>query len=255
MIRQDLVLEESRNTPIAKAKEMGAMALFGEKYGDEVRVIKYGPSAELCGGCHVASTGKIGAVRIVMETSVAAGVRRIEAVTADKADELYYKQVDTLNNLRALFNNAPDLTGAIRKALDENAALKKQIESFMAEKVDRYCDELIAKAEDCNGIQLVRLTGSVDPTLLRNMPLIMKNKIANKHFALVAATEWESKPMIAVVLSPSMVEAGKNAGQIIKSAAKNIQGGGGGQPWMATAGGRNVEGLSAALEEMLSQLV
>ena len=122
----------------------------------------------------------------------------------------------------------------------------------MAEKVERYCDELIAKAEEQNGVELVRLTGNVDPTLLRNMPLIMKNKIANKHFALVAATEWEGKPMIAVVLSPSMVEAGKNAGQIIKSAAKNIQGGGGGQPWMATAGGRNVEGLTAAMEEMLA---
>jgi alanyl-tRNA synthetase len=234
---------------------MGAMALFGEKYGDEVRVIKYGPSAELCGGCHVGSTGKIGAVRIVMETSVAAGVRRIEAVTAAKADELYYKQVDMLGNLRGLLNNPQDLEGAIRKALDESAALKKQIETFMAERVERYCDELIAKAEEHNGIELVRLTGQVDPTLLRNMPLIMKNKIAHKHFALVAATEWEGKPMIAVVLSPSMVEAGKNAGQIIKSAAKNIQGGGGGQPWMATAGGRNVDGLSAAMEEMLSALV
>ena len=190
-----------------------------------------------------------------METSVAAGIRRIESVTAAKADELYYKQVDTLNNLRALFNNAPDLAGAIRKAIDENAGLKKQIETFMAEKVERYCDELIAKAEDYNGIQLVRLTGNVDPTLLRNMPLIIKNKIAGKHFALVAATEWEGKPMIAVVLSPSMVEAGKNAGQMIKSAAKNIQGGGGGQPWMATAGGRNAEGLAAAMDEMLAALV
>ena len=194
MIRQDWALEESRNTPIAKAKEMGAMALFGEKYGDEVRVIKYGPSAELCGGCHVASTGKIGAVRIVMETSVAAGIRRIEAVTAAKADELYYKQVDTLNNLRALFNNAPDLAGAIRKAIDENAGLKKQIETFMAEKVERYCDELIAKAEDYNGIQLVRLTGNVDPTLLRNMPLIIKNKIAASISSIAAARPSALRP-------------------------------------------------------------
>ena len=255
IIRQDWALEESRHTPIEEAKAMGAMALFGEKYGDDVRVIKFGPSVELCGGCHVASTGKIGALRIVMETSVAAGIRRIEAVTAAKADELYYKQVDTVNNLRALFNNAPDLAGAIRKAIDENAALKKQIEGFMAERIERYCDELIAKAEEQNGIQLVRLTGTVDAAMLRNMPLILKNKIASSHFALVAATEWEGKPMIAVVLSPSMVEAGKNAGQIIKSAAKNIQGGGGGQPWMATAGGRNVEGLAAAMEEMLAAVI
>ena len=254
MIRQDLPLEECRNTPIEKAKEMGAMALFGEKYGDEVRVIKYGPSAELCGGCHVASTGKIGAVRIVMETSVAAGIRRIEAVTAAKADELYYKQVDMIGGLRALFNNAPDLAGAIRKAIDENAGLKKQIEAFMAEKVERFRDELIAKAEDYNGIKLVRVEGTVDANLLRNVPMLLKGKFTDVKFAVVAATEWEGKPMITVVLSQPMVDAGKNAGQIIKSAAKHIQGGGGGQAWMATAGGRNVAGLQDAMNEMLKAL-
>ena len=255
MIRQDLPLEECRNTPIEKAKEMGAMALFGEKYGDEVRVIKYGPSAELCGGCHVASTGKIGAVRIVMETSVAAGIRRIEAVTAAKADELYYKQVDMIGGLRALFNNAPDLAGAIRKAIDENAGLKKQIEAFMAEKVERFRDELIAKAEDYNGIKLVRVEGTVDANLLRNVPMLLKGKFTDVKFAVVGATEWEGKPMITVVLSQPLVDAGKNAGQIIKSAAKHIQGGGGGQPWMATAGGRNVEGLAAAMDEMLNAIM
>ena len=255
MIRQDLPLEECRNTPIEKAKEMGAMALFGEKYGDEVRVIKYGPSAELCGGCHVASTGKIGAVRIVMETSVAAGIRRIEAVTAAKADELYYKQVDMIGDLRALFNNAPDLAGAIRKAIDENAGLKKQIEAFMAEKVERFRDELLAKAEDYNGIKLVRVEGTVDANLLRNVPMLLKGKFTDVKFAVVSATEWEGKPMITVVLSQPLVDAGKNAGQIIKSAAKHIQGGGGGQAWMATAGGRNVAGLGAAMEEMLGAVL
>ena len=254
IIRQDLALEESRHTPIEEAKAMGAMALFGEKYGDDVRVIKFGPSVELCGGCHVASTGKIGALRIVMETSVAAGVRRIEAVTAEKADELYYKQVDTLSDLRALFNNAPDLAGAIRKAIDENAGLKKQIEDFMAEKVARYRDELISKAEDYNGIKLVRVNGTVDAALLRNVPMLLKGKFTDVKFAVVGATEWEGKPMITVVLSQPLVDAGKNAGQIIKSAAKHIQGGGGGQAWMATAGGRNVEGLAAAMEEMLAAL-
>ena len=255
MIRQDLPLEECRNTPIEKAKEMGAMALFGEKYGDEVRVIKYGPSAELCGGCHVASTGKIGAVRIVMETSVAAGIRRIEAVTAAKADELYYKQVDMIGGLRALFNNATDLAGAIRKAIDENAGLKKQIEAFMAEKVERFRDELIAKAEDYNGIKLVRVEGTVDANLLRNVPMLLKGKFTDVKFAVVGATEWEGKPMITVILSQPLVDAGKNAGQIIKSAAKHIQGGGGGQAWMATAGGRNVAGLGAAMEEMLAAII
>ena len=255
LIRQDLALEESRHTPIEEAKAMGAMALFGEKYGDDVRVIKFGPSVELCGGCHVASTGKIGALRIVLETSVAAGIRRIEAVTAAKADELYYKQVDTLNNLRGMFNNAPDLAGAIRKAIEENADLKKQIEGFMAEKIARYCDELLAKAVDYNGINLIRLEGEADHNVLRQVPAILKTKFPEGKYALVGATQQEGKPMISMVLSQALVDAGKNAGQIIKSAAKNIQGGGGGQAWMATAGGRNVEGLVAAMEEMLAALV
>ena len=255
LIRQDLALEESRHTPIEEAKAMGAMALFGEKYGDDVRVIKFGPSVELCGGCHVASTGKIGALRIALETSVAAGIRRIEAVTAAKADELYYKQVDTLNNLRGMFNNAPDLAGAIRKAIEENADLKKQIEGFMAEKIARYCDELLAKAVDYNGINLIRLEGEADHNVLRQVPAILKTKFPEGKYALVGATQQEGKPMISVVLSQALVDAGKNAGQIIKSAAKNIQGGGGGQAWMATAGGRNVEGLVAAMEEMLAALV
>jgi alanyl-tRNA synthetase len=255
IIRQDLALEESRHTPIEEAKAMGAMALFGEKYGDDVRVIKFGPSVELCGGCHVASTGKIGALRIVMETSVAAGIRRIEAVTAEKADELYYKQVDTLNSLRGMFNNAPDLAGAIRKAIEENAELKKQIEGFMAEKIARYCDELLTKAVEYNGINLIRLEGEADHNVLRQVPAILKTKFPEGKYALVGATQQEGKPMISVVLSQALVDAGKNAGQIIKSAAKNIQGGGGGQAWMATAGGRNAEGLAAAMEEMLAALV
>ena len=254
LIRQDLSLEESRHTPIDEAKAMGAMALFGEKYGDDVRVIKFGPSVELCGGCHVASTGKIGALRIVMESSVAAGIRRIEAVTAAKADELYYKQVDTLNGLRAMFNNAPDLAGAIRKAIEENADLKKQIEGFMAEKIARYCDELLAKAVDHNGVNLIRLEGEADHNMLRQVPAILKTKFPAGKYALVGATQQEGKPMISVVLSQALVDEGKNAGQIIKSAAKHIQGGGGGQAWMATAGGRNAEGLGAAMEEMLAAL-
>ena len=255
IIRQDLALEESLHTPIEEAKAMGAMALFGEKYGDDVRVIKFGPSVELCGGCHVASTGKIGALRIVMETSVAAGIRRIEAVTAEKADELYYKQVDTLNSLRGMFNNAPDLAGAIRKAIEENADLKKQIEGFMAEKIARYCDELLANAVEYNGINLIRLKGEADHNVLRQVPAILKTKFPEGKYALVGATQQEGKPMISVVLSQALVDAGKNAGQIIKSAAKNIQGGGGGQAWMATAGGRNAEGLAAAMEEMLAALI
>ena len=254
IIRQDLHLEESRHTPIAKAKEMGAMALFGEKYGDDVRVIKYGPSIELCGGCHVSSTGKIGSVRIIMETSVAAGIRRIEAVTAAKVDELYYKQLDMVNDLRALFNNAPDLAGAIHKAIEENSGLKKQIEDFVAEKIALFRDSLINMAQDFNGIKLVRLDGEADPNMIRGVMPMLRGKFTDMKFAVIGATNWEGKPMISVFLSQPLVDEGKNAGAMIKSAAKHIQGGGGGQPWMATAGGRDVNGLPAAMEELLSNL-
>ena len=254
IIRQDLHLEESRHTPIAEAKAMGAMALFGEKYGDDVRVIKYGPSVELCGGCHVSSTGRIGSVRILMETSIAAGVRRIEAVTAAKADELYYAAQDMLNGLRGLFNNAPDLSAAIHKSIEENAGLKKQIEQFMAEKMEHFRDDIIRRAEDFEDIKLVRLQGEMNPEMIRGVLPLLRGKFTDVKFAVVAATQFDGKPTIAVFLSQPLVDEGKNAGAIIKSAAKHIQGGGGGQLWMATAGGRDVNGLNAAMEELLAAL-
>lgn len=254
LIRLDIHLEESRHTPIAEAKAMGAMALFGEKYGDDVRVIKYGPSVELCGGCHVSSTGRIGSVRILMETSIAAGVRRIEAVTAAKADELYYITQDTLNGLKALFNNAPDLAAAIHKSIEENAGLKKQIEQFMAEKIEHFRDDIIHRAEDFGDIRLVRLQGEMNPEMIRGVMPLLRGKFTDVKYAVVAATQFDGKPTIAVFLSQPLVEAGLNAGAIIKSAAKHIQGGGGGQPWMATAGGRDVNGLNAAMDELLAAL-
>ncbi len=254
IIRQDLPLEESRHTPIAEAKAMGAMALFGEKYGDDVRVIKYGPSIELCGGCHVSSTGKIGSIRILMETSVAAGVRRIEAVTAAKADEFFYAQQDTISTLRGLLNNAPDLAGAIHRSIEENAGLKKQIEELMAEKITRFRDELSNRAEDYGDIKLVRLQGEMSPDMIRGVMPLLRGKFTDVKFAMVGATQYEGKPTIAVFLSQPLVDAGLNAGVMIKAAAKHIQGGGGGQAWFATAGGRDVNGLNAAMEELLHNL-
>ena len=253
IIRQDLHLEESRHTPIAEAKAMGAMALFGEKYGDDVRVIKYGPSVELCGGCHVSSTGRIGSVRIIMETSVAAGVRRIEAVTAARADELYYAGQDMINGLKAMLNNAPDLSAAVHKSIDENAELKKQIEQFMTEKIEHFRDQIIASAVDFGDTKIVRLTGERNPELIRGVMPMLRGKFTDVKFAVISATQLDNKPMIAVFLSQPLVEAGKNAGQMIKSAAKHIQGGGGGQPWFATAGGRDVNGLEAAMEELMKE--
>ena len=254
LVRTDLQLEESRHTPLEEARAMGAMALFGEKYGDDVRVIKYGPSIELCGGCHVPALGKIGSIRIIMETSVAAGIRRIEAVTAAKADELYYHQLDMMNEMKQLFNNTPDLMAAIRRELDENAGLKKQVEDFIQEKLIMFRDKILNSAQDLGDLKLVRLDGEHDPNIIRGVMPLLKGHFTDVRFAVVGATEWQGKPTIALFLSQPMVDAGFNAGNIIKAAAKHIQGGGGGQPWMATAGGRNTQGLADAMEEIVSML-
>ena len=254
LIRADYHLEESRHTPIAKAREMGAMALFGEKYGEDVRVIKYGPSIELCGGCHVSSTGRIGSVRIVMETSVAAGVRRIEAVTAKAAENLYEAEADALQQAKDLFNNTKDLVGAIQKVQDELAAAKKRLEEMEAAATAQKAKALLSQITDFNGIQLLKLQGEYAPTFARDMVATLKQQFDNTRFALVAATQCDGKPALTVYLSQPLVAEGKSAGNMIKAAARFIQGGGGGQPALATAGGRDVNGLQDAMDEMLKML-
>ncbi len=255
LIRQDYVLEESRHTPIAKAKEMGAMALFGEKYGDDVRVIKYGPSIELCGGCHVSSTGHIGSVRIVMETSVAAGVRRIEAVTAKVAENLYNEEADTLKAAKLAFNNTKDLLGSIAKLQEENASLKKQLEEMQAREDVNKAKELLSKVETIGANKILKLTGEYPATFARDMVPTLQAQFDNERFALVAATQCEGKPSLTVYLSKPLIAEGKSAGALIKQAAQFIQGGGGGQAMLATAGGRNAEGLQQAMETILNAIL
>lgn len=254
LIRADYHLEESRHTPIAKAREMGAMALFGEKYGEDVRVIKYGPSIELCGGCHVSSTGRIGSVRIVMETSVAAGVRRIEAVTAKAAENVYEAEADALQQAKDLFNNTKDLVGAIQKVQDELAATKKRLEEMEAAATAEKAKALLSQVTEFNGIQLLKLQGEYAPTFARDMVATLKQQFDNARFALVAATQCDGKPALTVYLSQPLVAEGKSAGNMIKAAARFIQGGGGGQAALATAGGRDVNGLQNAMDEMLKML-
>ena len=254
LVRRDYKLDESRHTPIAEARRMGAMALFGEKYGDDVRVIRFGDSVELCGGTHVSSLGRIGSIRIVMETSVAAGVRRIEAVTAKAADDLYYMQQDLLNGIRGLFNNAPDLSAAVNKFIAENDNLKKQVENFMQEKAEALRDQLIEKATLVGDVRLSVFEGDIKPDMLRQAMSMLRGKFTDVRFALVAVSRADDKPTIALFLSQPLVEAGLNASAIVKAAARNIQGGGGGQPWLAMAGGKNLEGLDAAKQEMIEAL-
>ena len=253
LVRADFALEENRHATMQEAEEMGAIALFGEKYGDRVRVVKFGPSVELCGGCHAASTGRIGMFRILSESAIAAGVRRIEAVTAAGADAYVDELQDTVRAARAEFNNAPDLLGAIRKMMEENAALRKQAEAYAAAKSAEFASRLEALAEEKNGIKLIKYTGSdVDPVTVRTALGDLQKKAAST--AAFAAFEYEGKPQLMVMYSADLVKAGRNAGADIREAAKCIQGGGGGAPGFAMAGGKDASGLKAALEILIEKI-
>ncbi len=251
MIRADYPLEEKRKATMEEAQEMGAIALFGEKYGDRVRVVKFGPSVELCGGCHTKSTGKIGMFKIVSESAIAAGVRRIEAVTGEGADEMVYGMQDLIKNLRGYFNGAQDIEGMLRKLIDENTAYKKQAEEDEAKRAAVLAETLAANAETVNGIRLVKYTDNKrNPVLVRNIANILLKKEQN--LAFVAAFEFEGKPQLLLMYTNDLVTAGHNAGKDIREAAKFILGGGGGQPSLANAGGKNVEGLKEALDTLVA---
>ena len=248
-IRMNIPLEEHRNMPIEEAKALGAMALFGEKYGDEVRVVKYGSSIELCGGTHIPATGMIGSLRIVGESSIAAGVRRIEAVTAEGADQVFYSQQDLIRELRALMNNMPNLAQAMKKSIEENADMKKQIEDYIREKAMRLKNEIVAKATTINGIKVMDFLGKGNPEAMKNVAFQIKAETTDS-FAFVAAITDDAKCTLMVMLSDDLVKEGLHAGKIVKEAAKHIQGGGGGQPHFATAGGKDLNGMTIALGAM-----
>lgn len=249
-IRANLPMEEHRNIPIADANEMGAMALFGEKYGEEVRVIKYGTSIELCGGTHIPSTGMIGSLYIVDESSIAAGIRRIEAVTAEGAEKFVYIQQDMIRELKALMHNVPNLSQTIRKAIDENAELKKQIAGYMKEKVTIIKEKLLAGATERNGVKVYIYRGQGDVDNIKDMAFQIKGEIHNA-FCFIGGIEGKEKCSLMIMLSDQLVADGLNAAQLVKDAAKFIQGGGGGQPHFATAGGKNADGLAAAIDHVL----
>ena len=249
-VREAIALDEHRCVPIAEAKAMGAMALFGEKYGEEVRVIRYGSSVELCGGTHVANTGNIGMIRIVSESSTAAGIRRIEAITGRKVEESMYLIQDTLHEIGTLFNNAPNLMQTIRKAIEENADLKKQAEAYIKEKAISLKNHLIEKAENINGVKVIRLLSPAAPDMVKDLAFMLRGELT-EHFVFAAATTHQGKPMLTIMLSDDMVKEGKNASAIVREAAKLIQGGGGGQPHFAQAGGKNENQLPIALDKMI----
>ncbi|MBO4465635.1 MAG: alanine--tRNA ligase [Bacteroidales bacterium] len=254
MIRENYPLEEKRDATMEEAQKMGALALFGEKYGDSVRVVKFGPSVELCGGCHVSATGRIGFFKIVSEGAIAAGVRRVEAVTGVNAEQFVASMQDTVKAARAAFNNAPDLVAAIKKLVDDNAALKKQAEEFAKQKTAEFAKAIKASAKEVNGIKLIVVDQAVaegmNPAMVREAALLLQKDAEST--ALAAAFVFEGKPQLALMYSADLVSKGKNAGADIREGAKFIQGGGGGQPGLATAGGKNPDGIKDALEALVA---
>ncbi len=255
LIRSNFPLVENRSATMEEAQSLGAMALFGEKYGDRVRVVSFGPSVELCGGCHTSATGNIGLFKIVSESAIAAGIRRIEAVTGEQAEEMVDAMQSLIKTARSFFNNVPDLTGAIQKMIEDNASFKKQAEEFAKAKAAEFAKHLAEMAEERNGINIIAMSGpssevEVDPAMLRNAALALQKELKNT--ALVAAYEASDKPQLMLMYSDDLVAAGRHAGKEIGAAAKLIQGGGGGQPGLATAGGKDIAGLKDALETLIA---
>ncbi len=251
MIRQDIHIDEHRDVPFEEAKQLGAIALFGEKYGDKVRVVRFGPSCEFCGGIHATSTGRIGFFKILAESSVAAGIRRIEAKTGRDCEEILYQLEDTLKAVRTFFNNAKDLQGVIKKYIDEHDIMKKDIERFKAQAVERAKDKLIEKAQIVNGVTLVKAVLPFDAQSAKDLVFKVREAVPS-HLLCVVGTVHDGKPLLSIMISEDLVkDQGLHAGQMVREAAKLIQGGGGGQPHFASAGGKSVDGLNAAIEKVV----
>ena len=251
MIRQDLPRDEHRDMPMEEAKKLGAIALFGEKYGDKVRVMRFGPSCELCGGIHATSTGRIGFFKIISESSVAAGIRRIEARTGKECEELLYNIEDTLKTVKSFFNNAKDLQGVIQKYIEEHDHMKKEIEGFQAQAVERAAKTLVEQAREVNGVKVVTSVIPMSPAAAKDLAFKIRAAVEGS-LLCVLGTHDNNKPQLSIMMSDDMVsDHGLNAGQMVREAAKLIQGGGGGQPHFAQAGGKNVDGLSAAVDKVI----
>ena len=251
MIRQDIHIDEHRDMPFEEAKQLGAIALFGEKYGDKVRVVRFGPSCEFCGGIHASSTGRIGFFKIISESSVAAGIRRIEARTGKECEELLYNIEDTLKAVKAFFNNAKDLQGVIRKYIEEHDAMKKEIEGFQAQAVERYAQQLVEKAREVNGVKIVQAVIPMSPAAAKDLAFKIRASVEGSLLCVIGSHD-NNKPQLSIMLSDDMIANHHlNAGQMVREAAKLIQGGGGGQPHFAQAGGKNVDGLSAAVDKVI----
>ena len=253
-VRQAIARDERRNVPIAEAQAMGAMALFGEKYGEEVRVIKYGDSVELCGGTHVDNTGNIGMIKIVSESSIAAGIRRIEAITGENVEKAIDETANTLKEIGAMFNNAPNLLQTLRKSLEENAELRKEAEEYFKERVNNLIKSVIEKAEMVGDIKVTVMLGVRVPDVVKSVAFGVRAQSAERTAFLAATTDMAGKPLLTVMLTDDLVKEGRNASNMVREAAKEIKGGGGGQPGFAQAGGKDKEGIVVAGQKLMEMI-
>jgi alanyl-tRNA synthetase len=252
-IRENVPINDRRNVPLEEAKSMGAAALFGEKYGEYVRVISFDPefSIEFCGGTHVAATGQIGMFKIIAETAIAAGIRRIEAITGDKVESLMYEQESVINALKEVFKNQKDIVKAVHTLVDEKKALEKQIEAMNREKIAGLKSELKQEAENINGVNFITRQIEGDAQAAKDLAFMMKDIVDDLY--LVLGYENEGKAGLTVMVSENLVKSHDlNAGQIIREISKEIGGGGGGQPHFATAGGKLPAGIANALAKAKS---
>ena len=253
MVRRATVREEYRDLPIQQARDMGAMALFGEKYGDKVRVIKYDDSIELCGGTHVDNTGNIGMIKIISESSIAAGIRRIEAISGEEVENMLDHMQDMIYEIKTMFNNAPDAMMAVKKSIAENSSLQKRLDDFIKDKIKAAKDTVLSHAEEVGNIKIAKMCCPMMSDVVKGVAFAIKAQCPENTIFL-AATQDNDKPMLTVLITEDLVKQGLNAGTIVREAAKLIQGGGGGQPHFAQAGGRNCDGLAAALDKMRAML-
>ena len=251
-IREDIPLQDHRDMPIDEARKLGAIALFGEKYGDKVRVVQFGKSVELCGGCHAASTGRLGMFKILSESSVAAGVRRVEAITGAQVENLLYSLIDTAAELRSIFNNAPDLKTAVQKTIDENSELHSELSGLMRDKAAQLKQQFMSQAKEVNGLKVVKGIAPLPAEFVKDMAFQIRAELPGS--IVVLGSINDEKPLLTAAASDEAVTAGVHVGKNIREAAKLIQGGGGGQPHFATAGGRNPEGLLAAIDKLVELL-
>ncbi len=253
LVRSNYPLIENREATMAEAEAAGAIMLFGEKYGDKVRMVTFGPSTELCGGTHTSATGTIGMFKIVSESAISAGVRRIEAVTGEVAEAMVYEAQDTISSIEQIVRS-PKLVQAVEKVVENNAALSREVEDMRKEKVVALAQTIAQEAKETNGVKLVKLTTNYSGEVLKDLAFAIRQRVSER-LVMVVGNVFEGKPTLSVMLSDDMVAMGADAGATVREAAKLMNGGGGGQKHYATAGGKNVDGVAAAIEKAVEMIL